>query len=85
VAIQVVWTKPILEAFLSTAYLTEEEEKILRTQIAGWSRAKQAMTFGMSIGTVDRIIQRLKIKYDRAAEINPTLPKRGKSVKDTFT
>lgn len=83
--IQVVWTKPILEAFLSTAFLTDEEAKILRTQIAGWSRAKQAMTFGMSIGTVDRIIRRLKTKYDRAAEVNPALPKRGKSVKDIHT
>lgn len=72
---QVPWTKVILEEFIEQALLTEDEEKIMRTRIAGWSRTKQANEFGMSISTIDKIIHKLKKKYDRImTESNNTMP-----------
>lgn len=75
----VVWTSIVVEEFVSIGGLTEDEEKILRTRAKGWSRAKQAMTFGMSTRTVDRIIHRLNVKYDLAQPYSPLLPPRRKN------
>ncbi len=61
---QVPWNKIILEEFIELAMLSSDEEHIMRTRIAGWSITKQAMTFGMSESSVNRIIKRLKVKYD---------------------
>lgn len=61
---QVPWNKFIVEEFVSLAMLTEEEEMVLRTRVAGWPITKQSMELGMSVSTVNRIIKRLKVKYD---------------------
>lgn len=37
---QVPWNKFILEEFISIACLTKDEEMIMRTRVAGWSRTK---------------------------------------------
>lgn len=68
--------KFIIETFIEDAMLTEEEEKVLRTRVAGWPRSKQASEYGMSMSTLDRIIRRVKDKYDLAARYNPKLPPR---------
>lgn len=60
---KVPWTKTLLEKFVEEGLLTEDEEKILRTRIAGWSIAKQSMELNMSTATVSRIIKDLKQKY----------------------
>lgn len=73
---QVPWNKIILEEFISLAALTKEEEEIMRTRVAGWSRLQQAEKLGMSLSTVDRIITRLKIKYDDVQQYSPILPPR---------
>ena len=39
---KVPWTKTMLEKFIEEALLNEDEEKILRTRIAGWSIVKQS-------------------------------------------
>lgn len=57
------WTKTMLEKFIDEALLTEEEEKILRTRVAGWSIVRQSMEFGLSTATVSRIVQHLVAKY----------------------
>lgn len=57
------WTKSMLEKFLEEALLTEEEEKILRTRIAGWSIVRQSMEFGLSTATVSRIVNKIVNKY----------------------
>ena len=57
---------------------------IMRTRAAGWTRTQQAMRLGMSISTVDKIIKRLKVKYDRAAQFNPLLPPRKPSAAETY-
>lgn len=81
---QVAWSKVILEAFIEDALLTKEEEMIMRTRIAGWTRTKQAMEFGMSVSNIDKIIKRLKVKYDLVQKYNPLLPPRKASVEETF-
>lgn len=80
-ASQVQWNKLILETFISEALLTKEEEMIIRTRIAGWSRTRQAEELGMSVGTIDRYIKRIKIKYDNVQKYNHILPPR-KCIKD---
>lgn len=46
---EVIWTKLVLERFIQLANLTEEEEIVIRTRAAGWSRVKQAMELNISI------------------------------------
>lgn len=57
------WTKTMLERFIEEALLTEEEEKILRTRIAGWSIVRQSMEMGLSTATVSRIVNKINNKY----------------------
>ena len=68
---QVIWTKLIVEEFIHLAKLTEDEEMIMRTRADGWSITKQATTFNMSVSTVNRIIKRLKKKYDAVQKEHP--------------
>lgn len=60
---KVPWTKSMLEKFIEEALLTEDEERILRTRIAGWSIVKQSIEFGMSTASISRIIRGIKRKY----------------------
>ena len=81
---QVPWNKIILEEFISLAMLTKEEEMIMRTRVAGMTRTQQCMTFGMSEATLDRIIRRLKRKYDAVQPYSPLLPPRTHSAAETY-
>ncbi len=77
---EVIWTKLVLERFIQLANLTEEEEIVIRTRAAGWSRVKQAMELNISISGIDRIIYRLRKKYDEVQRLDPILPPRKRSV-----
>lgn len=68
---KVPWTKTLLEKFVEEGLLTKDEEKILRTRIAGWSIAKQSMELGMSTATVSRIIKDIKQKYSTVSSNHP--------------
>ena len=81
---QVPWNKIILEEFIKEAMLTKEEEEIMRTRVAGWTRVEQSMKLGMSTQKVDRIIMRLKNKYDQVQKYDPILPPRKFSVKELY-
>ena len=70
------WNKIIMDEFISLACLTDEETQILKQWTSGWSIAKIAMQHGMSTRTVDRIIKRLREKYDAVQIYTPLLPKR---------
>jgi hypothetical protein len=74
----IIWNKIILNEFIDLACLTETEEKVLRTRIAGWSRVRQSMEFNMSISTVDCIIRAINLKYDMVQPYSTILPKRRK-------
>ena len=54
----------MLGAMQAHAYLTEEEEIVLKDWANGWSIAKTAMTRHMSESKVDKIRRRLRDKYD---------------------
>lgn len=71
---KVPWNRVILDEFISLALLTDEEEQIVRARAAGWSRIKMCHTFNMSLATIDRIIKRIKIKYDSARKYSEILP-----------
>lgn len=81
---QVLWTNVILEEFIRLGALTEDEEKVLRTRVAGWAVSKQARELGMSESSVARIIRRLKVKYDRVQPYSDKLPKRRHSAEETY-
>ena len=81
---QVPWNKIIVETFIKEAMLTKDEEWILRTRVAGWSRTKQAVELNMSIANVDKIISKLKKKYDNVQKYNPLLPPRKPSDQETW-
>lgn len=81
---QVPWSKVILEEFIGEALLTKDEEMIIRTRVAGWSRQKQSMEFGMSLSTIDRHIAMLKKKYDLVQKYNPILPPRKFSKEEVY-
>lgn len=81
---QVPWNKIIVERFIELAMLTKDEEWVLRTRVAGWSRTKQADELGMSISSIDKIIASLKAKYDMVQKYDPLLPPRKFSAKEVW-
>lgn len=81
---QVIWTKLIVETFIKEGNLTKDEEMILRTRADGWTITKQSMEFGMSKSTVDKIIKRLKKKYDIVQKHSAILPPRKESAKELY-
>ena len=81
---QVPWNKIILEAFIEDALLTPEEEEVIRTRVAGWTRTQQSEKLGMSLSTVDRIIKSCKQKYDNVQKYNPLLPPRKFSSEELY-
>lgn len=81
---QVPWNKIITERFVELGMLSEREEWVLRTRIAGMSITEQALKLNMSISTVNRIIADLKLKYDNVEKYDPLLPPRKFSAKETW-
>lgn len=81
---QVPWNNIILEEFIRLAALTEDEEKIMRTRVNGWTITKQSMEFDMGPAAVNRIIKRLKVKYDNVQPYSPILPPRKFSAEETY-
>lgn len=81
---QVAWNKYIVDTFVELACLSEEEEMILRTRAKGWTITQQSMEFHMSKSKVDKIIARLKKKYDAIQQYDVLLPPRKSSVEETY-
>lgn len=81
---EVPWNKLILEEFIKEALLTKEEEMIMRTRVAGWTRTQQSLELGMSLSTIDKIIRRLKDKYDNVQKYDVLLPPRKESEQETY-
>ena len=72
----VIWTKTIVDEFIREAMLNEEEQRLLRMKAAGWSRTKQAQSLNVSTQTLDRMCNKLKVKYDAAQKTSAILPRR---------
>ena len=81
---QVPWNKIILEEFINLALLTKDEEMILRTRIYGWTVREQADRQNMRVSSVNRIIKRLKNKYDDVEKFSTILPPRKSSEKEKY-
>lgn len=81
---QVPWNKIILEEFINLALLTKDEEMILRTRIYGWTVREQADRLNVSVSSVNRIIKRLKNKYDDVEKFSTILPPRKRSEKEKY-
>lgn len=81
---QVPWNKIFLEEFIRLAALTEDEEAIMRTRVAGWTITKQCMELGMSRTKVNNIIKRLKVKYDGVQKYSVILPPRKSSAEEIY-
>lgn len=88
------WTRTILETFLEESGINDRvamgDEKarilegIIRTRFAGWSIAKQAEEFHISVDTVNKYIKELKELYDETEKHSLILPVRhvGKKEKE---
>lgn len=81
---QVPWNKIILEEFVEQAMLTKDEEIIMRTRIAGWTINQQADKLNVSVSTINRTIQKLKLKYDEVEKYSVILPPRKSSKKELY-
>ena len=51
---QVPWNKIILEEFIRLAILSKDEEAVMRTRVAGWTRVEQSMKLGTSLAKMDK-------------------------------
>lgn len=71
---KVPWNREIYKEFVSLSYLTPEEEKILKTRIAGWNQAAQIDELHISLATLNRRIKKLKEKYYSAVKYSKILP-----------
>ena len=82
---KVCWTKKIVETFIEEACLTKEEQDILCTRVAGLTISEQAEKFNISVGKVNRIIKRLKWKYDNIQKYCKDLQVRKESADELYT
>jgi len=81
----IIWSSIVVEEFLSLANLTPDEKTVFRDRVKGKSRVWISMERGYSLSTVDRIIKRLKLKYDAVQPYTPILPRRiGSTVPEFF-
>lgn len=81
---QVPWNLVILDEFVKLACLNELEKKIMYTRIDGWSIAKQSHEFYVSESSINKIIARLKIKYDNVQKYSNILPPRKNCAKELY-
>ncbi len=81
---QVIWTKIIVEEFVRLGNLTKDEEMVLRTRADGWTITQQSLKLSMSVSTVNRIVSRLKRKYDAVQPYSVILPPRKASAKELY-
>ena len=71
---KVPWNREIYKEFVSLSYLTPEEERILKTRIAGWNQAAQIDELNISLATLNRRIKKLKNKYNSVVKYSKILP-----------
>lgn len=71
---KVPWDRVILNEFLTLAILTDEEQEILKTRIAGWSQVRQCHAYNMSLATLNRKVKKMKEKYHSVQKHSDILP-----------
>ena len=79
---QVIWTKPVLEAFIKEGNLNKRQEFIIRTRAQGYTIIKQATELNLSVDQVNKEIAHLRKIYDATQIHSHILPPRRKNKKD---
>lgn len=82
---QIIWTTPILEAFIKEGNLNERQEYIIRTRAKGYTIVKQAEELHLSIDQVNKEIAKLKKVYDATQSTSLILPIRRKNKKELYS
>ena len=80
----ILWTKKIIETFIKEGMLTEEEKEVLLLRVKGYTIAETSELMNISDSKVNRIIRRLKIKYDNLQDTLEELPKRKETTKELY-
>lgn len=81
---QVPWNEAIYQEFIKLAKLTPLEIEIMDCRIAEIPRSVTCDRLGISLATHDRMIARLKVKYDNVQKDSDVLPPRKFSAKETW-
>lgn len=79
---QVIWTKPVLEAFIKEGNLNERQEFIIRTRAQGYTITRQALELNLSVDQVNKDIRLLRQIYDATQVHSEILPLRKKNKKE---
>ena len=81
---QILWTRKLVDTFIKEGMLTEEEKEILLLRVKGYTIAETSELMNISDSKVNRIIRRLKIKYDNLKGTIKELPKRKETTKELY-
>lgn len=78
---QILWTKKIVDTFIKEGMLTKEEREVLLLRVQWYTIAETSELMNISDSKVNRIIRRLKIKYDNLQGTLEELHKRKETTK----
>lgn len=81
---QILWTRKLVDTFIKEGMLTEEEKKVLLLRVKGYTISETSELMNISDSKVNRIIRRLKIKYDNLQGTIEELPKRKETTKELY-
>lgn len=81
---QILWTRKLVDTFVKEGMLTEEEKEVLLLRVKGYTIAETSELMNISDSKVNRIIRRLKIKYDNLQGTLEELPKRKETTKELY-
>lgn len=81
---QVLWNRPLLEEFSRLAMLSEEEYMIMEGRLKGETITYMSMKYSMSESKINKMIARLKAKYDSVQPFSDILPPRKRSAAETY-
>ena len=81
---QILWTRKLVDTFVKEGMLTEEEKEVLLLRVKGYTIAETSELMNISDSKVNRIIRRLKIKYDNLQGTIEELPKRKETTKELY-
>lgn len=69
------WNKLMLDEFCNLALLSDVERFLIESRIKGMTICQQADELNLSISSVNRMIRRIKDKYNEVQRFSDVLPK----------
>lgn len=70
---QVLWTDELTENFIKKGALSDDEAFVMRTRARGYTVSQQAQYLNKSNSSIERMINKLKKKYDAVQKENPDI------------